>query len=486
MVDALKFAVSVYVIVFVGVVAALPHQRRISPYNLKLRNPLANGYTYETLYLKQNVDHFGFENDNTYNQRYLVADQFWNHDNGPIFFYTGNEGDITWFCNNTGFMWDIAPEFKALLVFAEHRYYGESLPYGSESYANSTMLNYLTAEQALADHAELVHYIKSTVPGAAKSPVIVFGGSYGGMLAAWMRLKYPNLVLGALAASAPIWQFPGLSDCSSFYETASSLYYDASQACGDNLRLGWYTISEIGEGAAGGLDFLSQTFSLCKPLTSKYDLFDMMDWLANVYVNLAMVDYPYPASFLEPLPGWPVKEFCKNLATPLKEKDLMVALAKSVKMYFNYTGQATCLNISQQATGNLGDKGWGYQACTEMVMPTCSNNSNMFYNIPWDFKDYAAQCKADSGVEPRENWISLQYWGKNIKSASNIIFSNGLLDPWSGGGVLQSLSPSLIAIQIPLGAHHLDLRAQDPGDTADVRAAREQEKNILKDWLYGQ
>jgi len=31
-------------------------------------------------------------------------------------------------------MWDIAEEFKAMLVFAEHRYYGESIPYGPEAY----------------------------------------------------------------------------------------------------------------------------------------------------------------------------------------------------------------------------------------------------------------------------------------------------------------------------------------------------------------
>lgn len=46
------------------------------------------------------VDHFGFANADTFKQRYLINKDHWN-DGGPIFFYTGNEGDITWFCNNT-------------------------------------------------------------------------------------------------------------------------------------------------------------------------------------------------------------------------------------------------------------------------------------------------------------------------------------------------------------------------------------------------
>jgi hypothetical protein len=37
-----------------------------------------------------------------------------------VFFYAGNEGPIDGFWDNTGFMFDIAPLFQALVVFGEH------------------------------------------------------------------------------------------------------------------------------------------------------------------------------------------------------------------------------------------------------------------------------------------------------------------------------------------------------------------------------
>ena len=59
-------------------------------------------------------------------------------------------------------------------------------------------------------------------------------------------------------------------------------------------------------------------------------------------------------------------------------------------------------------------------------------------------------------VEVKLSGLS-RYGGRKIEAASNIVFSNGLLDPWHGTGVLQNVSDSVIAIIIPEGAHHLDV-----------------------------
>ena len=86
-------------------------------------------------------------------------------------------------------------------------YYGESQPFGASS---PQYPFYLTHEQALADYAALIFYLQTSVLGAVQ-PVIAFGGSYGGKLSAWMRMSYPGVIAGAVAASAPVLAFDGVS-----------------------------------------------------------------------------------------------------------------------------------------------------------------------------------------------------------------------------------------------------------------------------------
>lgn len=91
-----------------------------------------------------------------------------------------------------------------------------SYPFGENDSFNSTNIKYLTIENVLGDYIDLINYIKIKY-NAHEKPVIAFGGGYGGNLAAWMRMKYPQTIQGALASSAPILSFDGLGyDLSGF------------------------------------------------------------------------------------------------------------------------------------------------------------------------------------------------------------------------------------------------------------------------------
>ena len=160
-------------------------------------------------FFTQSIDHFSWSapptGQFTYQQRYFLNDQFWKKDaSGCILFYAGNEAPVDLYVNHTGLWWEAAAELNALIVFAEHRYFGKSQPFGD---ASGQYLYAMTHEQALADYAVLIRDLQSNLTGGVTQPVIVGGGSYGGMLAAWARMKYPASFAGAIAASAPILAF---------------------------------------------------------------------------------------------------------------------------------------------------------------------------------------------------------------------------------------------------------------------------------------
>ncbi|XP_034248745.1 lysosomal Pro-X carboxypeptidase [Thrips palmi] len=443
-------------------------------------------YKFDVKYITVPVDHFSFAGNETFRLRYLVNDTWWDKDRrkpGPIFFYTGNEGDINVFAQNTGFMWDIAAEFRALVVFAEHRYYGQSMPFGDKSFSDRKHLGYLTAQQALADFVAVIREVRKGQAFPRQSPVVAFGGSYGGMLSAWFRVKYPNVVAGAIAASAPVLMSAGLTPCDAFNHVVTSVYHTAAAECDGNIKRSWSAIRNITK-TDEGKKWFSETFELRKPLKTAEDVNEFVAWLSDAYVDVAMANYPYPANFLGKMPAYPVKAVCNALSQKLSdEKQLAKAVFNGISVYFNYTGAAKALDINGTDAG-LGINGWDFQACSEMAMPMCSDGrSDMFESSPWDESIYSNACFARWGVRPVFNMTGWEFGGRDFKGISNIVFSNGLLDPWSAGGVVRNMSDSVVAVLIPEGAHHLDLRAQNPADPPSVRGARRLHRQNIKKWI---
>eukprot|EP00756_Hemistasia_phaeocysticola_P063642 Hpha_TRINITY_DN7121_c0_g1::TRINITY_DN7121_c0_g1_i1::g.29855::m.29855/K01285/PRCP; lysosomal Pro-X carboxypeptidase len=249
---------------------------------------------FEVLYHEQPLDHFGFSSNGTLRQRYLLSTEHW-QPGGPVLFYAGNEGSVYDFSNATGLMWELAPKLGAMVVFAEERYYGDSVPSGGG-------WEYLSTQQVLGDHSALVAHLRAS-RGAERSAVIAVGGSYGGMLAAYLRYQFSHLVDGALAASAPVAGF----DPGGVYAVTSKDFH--SEGCGDDILSAFRALWALGD-TPQGREALSDAFSTCKPLTPR-DMQPFVGFLQKQLFVLAELDYPTPSGFLSTeLPAHPVSVAC--------------------------------------------------------------------------------------------------------------------------------------------------------------------------------
>ncbi|KAA8550277.1 hypothetical protein F0562_001961 [Nyssa sinensis] len=347
----------------------------------------------------------------------------------------------------------------------------DSMPFGSEyeAFQNASTLGFFSSTQALADYAQLITDLKRNL-SAENCPTIAVGGSYGGMLASWFRLKYPHISCGALASSAPILYFDDITPQNGYPVVVTKDFRDTSESCYNTIRQSW---SEIDRVAAepNGLSKLSQIFATCLPLNSSEELkstLEVLFWVSAQYDNP---------------PDNPVENLCNAIDRAAEGTDILGKIAAGL----NASIGPPCHDMFDLKPSNKD--GWTWQTCTEMVIPIGNgDNDTMFQPSPFDLNNFTRTCEGLFGVTPRPHWITTEFGGHDIKSvlgnfASNIIFSNGLRDPYSAGGVLQNISDTVLAVYTEKGAHCLDLLTPMASDPDWLVSQRDTEIKIIQGWI---
>ncbi|CAL5387315.1 unnamed protein product [Camellia sinensis] len=108
------------------------------------------------------------------------------------------------------------------------------------------------------------------------------------VLAAWFRLKYPHVTIGALASSSPILLFENITSPYAFNNVITQDFRSESENCYKVIKGSWQQIEDTAN-QPGGLESL-------------------VDFLYGAFVSTAETDYPTPSNFLSPMPAYPVKQ----------------------------------------------------------------------------------------------------------------------------------------------------------------------------------
>ncbi|KYN21502.1 PREDICTED: putative serine protease K12H4.7 [Trachymyrmex cornetzi] len=460
-----------------------------------LGNPILSSETPlpKEQWFTQYLDHFNPTDVNVWEQRYFVNIDFYKP-NGPIFLMIGAEGaaNATWMVE--GEWIENAKEFGAMCFYLEHRYYGKSHPTVDLSVKN---LMYLSSEQALADLAYFIASVNVAYKFPKDTKWIVFGGSYGGSLAAWMRAKYPHLVHGAMSASGPLL---AQIDFSEYYKVVTSALKEYSDQCVSVIQEANSQLNIMLHHTVGQQQ-IQKKFKLCDPIdpghTKLVDISNLYEALASNFAGV--VQYNKDNRQSSQIVNITIETVCDILVDEKIGKSID-RLAYVNNMILNATKEK-CLdyrydtmihelrNITWASEQAEGGRQWMYQTCSEFgFFQTSSGQIDVFGNkFPVEF--FAQQCVDIFGPKYGMNLLesavtrtNILYGALNLQ-VTNVVFVHGSVDPWHVLGIVQSSNPQAPVIYINGTAHCANMYPPSERDMPQLKQARKLIRGLIKQWL---
>jgi pimeloyl-ACP methyl ester carboxylesterase len=347
----------------------------------------------------------------TFNQRYWVNQGSVTAKDAPVLLYlcgesTCSDRDIT-----MGTVSDHRETLGATAISLEHRYYGESQPFPTMTTEN---LKYLTTENALLDIKNFIETYSRE--NGLTGKWIVIGGSYAGSLSAYFRLKYPELVSGSLASSAPV-----LSKAD-FQEYDGSITSAVGPVCADAMRK-----------AVADIEARIQTpegLAKMKDLFQAKEIRETLDFLYIVADAAAFaVQYGQKESF------------CRKMTSGAPTAETYAAAGLGVLNRYGVGIQELAFQSAESLDPKdylktFGFRGWMYQSCTEYGYfqnanqdPAKSVRSPL---ISAAYHDAVCDRLFGPGLRAQVDRMNQTFYEPLLSpdTSTNIFFTNGSNDPW--------------------------------------------------------
>lgn len=413
----------------------------------------------EQLYFEQKLDHAD-PNSPTFLQRYFRDSTYAENESSPVFYIICGE----WNCAGTGsygYAEGLAKKMKAHIIALEHRFYGESLP---TSHLSTENLQQLNLDAAIED---LANFQRSMIKEEGLTGKwVAFGGSYAGTLAAFYRLKHPELIAGALASSAPVFMKPD------FFEYDAHIAKVIGQtSCGDKVREAVKLIESQMSTEEGSQEV--------KKLFDSLDIRNDKDFL-YVAADMVAAAVQYGRD----------KIFCEALSS---SEDLVKGYAEGGLKVLRSMGYRP-IDLSMQSaekvevTADDNYRQWIWQSCQEFGWFQVSNTrgeTSRSTQIDFEYHDLVCQRLYGTPMVTKHQELNdLWYSPLFDPKTSKIIFSNGGNDPWLTLSVTDATTETnpLLSIYMMDGAAHCDDLRNLP-KLLSVVAAQQQMSKVIIEWI---
>ncbi|CAI2350576.1 unnamed protein product [Caenorhabditis sp. 36 PRJEB53466] len=441
---------------------------------------------------RQRASHFDNTNPNFFQQKFFKNAQ-WAKAGGPNFLMIGGEGPESsrWVLNENITYLTWAKKYGATVYLLEHRFYGDSLV------GDNTAFNQLNSLEMLYDLAEFIRAVN--IQTGTSAPWITFGGSYSGAMSAWMREIFPELVVGAVASSGPVFAKTDFYEYLMVVENSVRTY---SSDCADRIKTGFDSMRQLFLTKEGRQN-LTNLFQLDPPFGDNVTDIDQHYFFSNVYGNFqGAVQYsgdntgPYAY-------GYGIPDMCSIMTndsnTPLQN---IVNFNEFMTIFYNGGGNYTGMDnnyqnmvdylMNAQSYGPDAGAGllWTWQTCSEFGYFQSADSGNGIFGSPTPVNMYVQLCQDLFGtyydrttIDSVTDYTNYKYGERFNYRGTNVILPNGNVDPWHALGLYSPTDSSVVSYLINGTAHCADMYPARDADVPGLKIVRDLIDQNIATWL---